>query len=111
MQSFFQTETDRGDHEHGQCFSAALSGSSSIRQLRSLGIEAHLLDVRRPADLQGGLDAAAKWRAEALVVGLDGVAQANLRPIAEIAAKQRLPSIYPAKDYAMLGGLMAYGSR
>ena len=43
-------------------------------------------------------------------MGLDGVAQANLRPIAEIAAKQRLPSIYPAKDYAMLGGLMAYGS-
>ena len=40
------------------------------------------------------------------MVGLDGVAQANLRPIAEIAAKQRLPSIYPAKDYAMLGGLM-----
>ena len=77
---------------------------------RSLGIEAHLLDVRRPADLQGAFDAAAKWRAEALVVGLDGVAQANLRPIAEFAAKQRLPSIYPAKDYAMLGGLMAYGS-
>ena len=77
---------------------------------RSLGIEAQLLDVRRPADLQGAFDAAAKWRAEALVVGLDGVTQANLRPIAELAAKQRLPSIYPAKDYATLGGLMAYGS-
>jgi putative tryptophan/tyrosine transport system substrate-binding protein len=77
---------------------------------RSLGIEAQLLDVRRPADLPGAFDAAAKWRAEALVVGLDGVTQSNLRPIAELAAKQRLPSIYPAKDYAMLGGLMTYGS-
>jgi putative ABC transport system substrate-binding protein len=77
---------------------------------RSLGIEPHLLDVRRPADLQGAFDAAGKWRAEALVVGLDGVTQANLRPIAELASKHRLPSIYPAKDYAMLGGLMAYGS-
>jgi putative ABC transport system substrate-binding protein len=44
------------------------------------------------------------------VVGLDGVTQANLRSIAELAAKQRLPSIYPAKDYAKLGGLMTYGS-
>jgi putative ABC transport system substrate-binding protein len=77
---------------------------------RALGIEAQLLDVRRPGDLQGAFDAAAKRRAEALVVGLDGVTQANLRPIAELAAKQRLPSIYPAKDYAKLGGLMAYGS-
>jgi putative ABC transport system substrate-binding protein len=77
---------------------------------RSLGIEAQLLDVRRPEDLQGVFDAAAKRRAEALVVGLDGVTQANLRPIAELAARQRLPSIYPAKDYVNVGGLMAYGS-
>jgi putative tryptophan/tyrosine transport system substrate-binding protein len=77
---------------------------------RSLGIEAVLLDVRRPADLQGAFDAAATRRAEALVVGLDGVTQANLRLIAELAAKQRLPSIYPAQDYAKLGGLMTYGS-
>jgi putative tryptophan/tyrosine transport system substrate-binding protein len=77
---------------------------------RSLGVEAQLLDVRRPEDLQGAFDAAAKRRAEAVVVGLDSVTQANLRPIAELAAKQRLPSIYPAKDYAKAGGLMAYGS-
>ena len=77
---------------------------------RSLGIEAQLLDIRRPEDLPTAFDAAAKQRAEALVVGLDGVTQANLRPIAEFAAKQRLPSIYPAKDYAHVGGLMTYGS-
>lgn len=77
---------------------------------RSLGIEAQLLDVRRPEDVRGAFDAAARHRAEALVVGLDGVTQANLRPIAELAAKHRLPSIYPAKDYANVGGLMTYGS-
>jgi len=77
---------------------------------RSLGIKAQLLDVRRPEDVREAFDAAAKHRAEALVVGLDGVTQANLRPIAELAAKHRLPSIYPAKDYATVGGLMTYGS-
>jgi putative ABC transport system substrate-binding protein len=77
---------------------------------RSLGIGAQLLNVRRPEDLREAFEAAAKHRAEALVVGLDGVTQANLRPIADLAASHRLPSIYPAKDYAKVGGLMTYGS-
>jgi putative ABC transport system substrate-binding protein len=77
---------------------------------RSLGIEAQLLDIRRPEDLPGALEAGAKARAQALVVGLDGVTQGNLRPIAELALKHRLPSVYPARDYAQLGGLMTYGS-
>ncbi len=77
---------------------------------RALGIEAQLLDIRRPEDLPGAFAAAAKQRAQALIVGLDGVTQGNLRPIAELAAKQRLPSIYVEKAYVNLGGLMAYGA-
>ena len=77
---------------------------------RSLGIKAQLLDVRRPEDLGRAFDTAAKQRAEALIVGLDGVTQGNLRPIAELAARQRLPSIYGAKEYADVGGLITYGA-
>lgn len=77
---------------------------------RSLGIEPQLLDVRRPEDLPRLLDAAAQQRAEALIVGLDGVTQGNLRPIAELAAKHRLPSIYAEKAYANFGGLISYGA-
>ena len=77
---------------------------------RSLGIEAQLLDLRSPESLPKLFDAAAKHRAEALIVGLDGITQANLRPIADLAVKHRLPSIYPARAYAQVGGLLAYGS-
>ena len=77
---------------------------------RFLGIEPQLLDVRRPEDLPTLFDAAGRQRAEALVVGLDGVTQGNLRTIAELAAKQRLPSIYAEKAYANLGGLITYGA-
>jgi putative tryptophan/tyrosine transport system substrate-binding protein len=77
---------------------------------RSFGIEAHLLDVRSPEDLRKSFETAARHRAEALVVGVDGVTQANLRPIAELAAQHRLPTIYGAKDYVDHGGLMAYGA-
>jgi len=75
---------------------------------RSLGIKAQLLDVRRPEDLGRAFDTAAKQRAEALIVGLDGVTQGNLRPIAELAA--RLPSIYGAKEYTDVGGPITYGA-
>jgi putative ABC transport system substrate-binding protein len=77
---------------------------------RSIGVEAHLLDVRSPENLSRLFETAAKQRAEALIVGLDGITQANLRPIAELAVKHRLPSIYPARGYAEVGGLLAYGS-
>jgi len=80
------------------------------KSARSHGIEAQLLNIRRPEDLPGALETGAKGRAQALVVGLDGVTQGNLRPIAELALKHRLPSVYPARDYAQLGGLMTYGS-
>ena len=77
---------------------------------RSRRIEAQLLNIRHPEDLPGAVEAGVKGRAQALVVGLDGVTQGNLRPIAELARKHRLPSVYPARDYAQLGGLMTYGS-
>jgi putative ABC transport system substrate-binding protein len=77
---------------------------------RALGIEPQLLDVRRPEDLPRLFEAAAQQRAEALIVGLDGVTQGNLRLIAELAAKQHLPSMYAEKAYVKFGGLITYGA-
>jgi putative ABC transport system substrate-binding protein len=77
---------------------------------RALGIEPQLLDVRHPEDLPRLFEAAAQQRAEALIVGLDGVTQGNLRLIAELAAKQHLPSMYAEKAYVKFGGLITYGA-
>ena len=77
---------------------------------RALGIEPQLLDVRRPEDLPRLFEAAAQQHAEALLVGLDGVTQGNLRLIAELAAKQHLPSMYAEKAYVGAGGLITYGA-
>jgi putative ABC transport system substrate-binding protein len=76
---------------------------------RALGIQAQLLNVRRPEDLREAFDAAAKQRAEALIVGVSGVTQGNLRTIAGLALKQGLPSMYGAKEYVDFGGLITYG--
>jgi putative ABC transport system substrate-binding protein len=77
---------------------------------RALGIQPQLLDVRGPEDLPRAFDAAAKEHAEALIVAIDSLTQSNLRPIAELAAKQRLPSIFGNKEYVNFGGLIGYGA-
>src|SRR5689334_6513995 len=75
----------------------------------ALGIEAQLLDVRRVQDLEPAIDAARQQRADALVVGQDGLLQSHRTLIAELAATRRLPAIYRSMEFIDAGGLIAYG--
>ena len=76
---------------------------------RSLGVQPQLLDLRKPEDLGRAFDAAIRQRADALVVGIDALTQANRRPIVDLAAKHRLPAIYASREFVDTGGLIAYG--
>jgi putative ABC transport system substrate-binding protein len=77
------------------------------KAVRSLGMEAQLLDVRRVEDLEPAFDAAIRQRADALVVGIDTLTQANQRLIVDLAARRRLPAIYASTEFG--GGLISYG--
>ncbi len=48
-------------------------------------------------------------RAGGLVLPSDGVADPQRRQLVSLAAKYRLPAIYPQREYVEAGGLMAYG--
>jgi putative ABC transport system substrate-binding protein len=74
---------------------------------RSLGIEPQLLDVRKREDLEPAFDAAVRQRADALVVGIETLTQANQALIVDLAAKRRLPAIYASAEFR--GGLISYG--
>lgn len=76
---------------------------------RSLGVQVQLFDVRRAEDLGPAFEAAVKFRANALVVGQDGLAQANGKRLVELSIKHRLPAIFPANEYVEQGGLIGYG--
>ena len=76
----------------------------------SIAIEPQLLDVRAFGDLKPAFAAAAREGAEALIVGLDALTEANRTAIAELAASRRVPTIYPAKEFVEAGGLLAYAS-
>jgi putative ABC transport system substrate-binding protein len=74
---------------------------------RSLGMQPQLLDVRKPEDLGPAFEGAIRQRADALVVGLDTLTQANQRLIVDLAARRRLPAVYASMEFT--GGLIVYG--
>jgi putative tryptophan/tyrosine transport system substrate-binding protein len=72
---------------------------------RTSGIETQLFDVRSAADLVTAIDDAGKRKTGALIVGIDTLTQANQRIIVELAAKYRVPAIYPSREFVDAGGL------
>ncbi len=75
----------------------------------SLGLEAQLLDVRKPEDIVRAFNTAVAQRADAILVGNDTVTLANRRQVVELAAKHRLLTMYNSREFIDAGGLMSYG--
>ena len=75
----------------------------------ALGVKLQFLDVLAPKDIEPAFRAASKGRAEGVLVLTGPVINLQRKQIAELAAKNRLPVIYPFPDYVEAGGLMSYG--
>ena len=75
---------------------------------RSLGLEAELLDVRSEADLGRAFDLAIRQGADGLIIGADGITQMNRQAIVDWTARNRVPAIFPAREFVESGGLIAY---
>jgi putative ABC transport system substrate-binding protein len=75
---------------------------------RQLAIEAELLDVRSRDEVGRAIEAAIGKRIDALLVGNDSVTQENRSLIADLAARNRLPTVYGAREFVEAGGLMSY---
>ena len=78
------------------------------RAARMVGMEARLLDVRRREDLEPAFDAAIRHHADAMMVGIDTLTQANQALIVDLAARRRLPTMYASAEFN--GGLISYGT-
>jgi len=76
---------------------------------RKLGVQLHSLEVRRPNDLDKAFRDATRAGAGALAIMPDPVFVRDLKRIADLAAKSRLPSIFHLREFVDAGGLMAYG--
>lgn len=76
---------------------------------RAVGVQTYLLDVRKPEALGPAFEEASARRADAAIVALDAVMQANRQLITDLAMKHRLPVIYASREFVDAGGLIAYG--
>jgi putative tryptophan/tyrosine transport system substrate-binding protein len=76
----------------------------------AFGVKLQYIDVLSSKDIETAFRAASKGRADAVLMMVAGaVAAAHRTQFAELAVKNRLPTMYPQKSYVEAGGLMNYG--
>ena len=90
------------------------AGSTLVRQTieeaaLTLGLELSTIEVATPDQLPGGFEAAVAGGATALAVLPDAMFWNERVRIVTLAAKHRMPAIYPEREYVDEGGLFAYG--
>jgi putative tryptophan/tyrosine transport system substrate-binding protein len=73
-------------------------------------VQIQFLDVATPKDIEAGFQAASAGRANAALVLGGPVATSHRVQIVDLAAKSRIPAMYPSSDYTDAGGLMFYGA-
>jgi putative ABC transport system substrate-binding protein len=88
---------------------SAQAWKETDRAARALNFQVSRFDVRRAEDFERAFKEGVKLHANALMVGQDGLMQANGKQIVELASKYRLPAIYPAGEYVDDGGLIGHG--
>ncbi len=72
-------------------------------------VQLQYLDILDGKDIETAFRAARKGRAGAVLMLGNPVAPSQRTQITDLAVKNRLPAIYPGRDYVEDGGLMTYG--
>jgi putative ABC transport system substrate-binding protein len=89
---------------------AVLDYKETASAARTLRLEVNSIEVTQAEDLDRAFAAVINQRAQALVLpGVNPVGFANRGKIVSFAQRNRLPSMYPTREYVDSGGLMSYG--
>jgi putative tryptophan/tyrosine transport system substrate-binding protein len=102
-------------HPLAVSYSAAdtTSGNPSYDQVekatKTAGVQLLSYKVRTLAEIERAFADMPKVRPNALLVLQSPLMTLNSKKIVELALKQRLPGMYPTRQFAEEGGLMAYG--
>lgn len=88
--------------------------AEEVRQMngaaRMLGLSLLPVEVGDSAAIEGAIAGAVQARADALFVLNDPLMFQIRKRVADLAARHRLPAIYPFKEYVAAGGLISYGT-
>jgi putative ABC transport system substrate-binding protein len=93
---------------------ASLAARNATRPIpegaaRALRIRLTSHGVREAGEIDGAFEAMVRDRSEALIVIFDALLLTHRGRIADLAVKNRLPSVRALSEYAEAGGLIAYG--
>lgn len=78
-------------------------------ELKRLKLSLELVEARSAADLSPAFEAAARGRADGLVVTADSIFSTERQTIVKLAEKHKLPVAYPHRWFVEVGGLISYG--
>jgi putative ABC transport system substrate-binding protein len=67
------------------------------------------VQARNPQEIESAFSTMIQDNAEAVIVANDLLFNQQRRQLAELAAKNRLPSVAATREYVEAGGLMSYG--
>jgi len=87
-----------------------VSVRAAERAVKSLGITLHAFPARNSAEIGAAFPAMKRARVDAVILGENTAYTADRERIADLAIKQRLPMMVPAKEYAQAGALVSYAT-
>jgi len=89
------------------------AGTTFLRQVESAAAQLNLrivpLEAASSEEIERAFSSMAKEQAQALIVGTDAFLISRRHEVAQLAARGRLPAIYPTRDFFDAGGLLMYG--
>ena len=89
---------------------SAQQWKESLHPARELGLQLYSMQVSSADKYEVAFKDAMKAHVVALAVPQDALAASRRQLIARLAAKHRLPAVYPRVDFVASGGLMSYGA-
>jgi putative ABC transport system substrate-binding protein len=75
-----------------------------------LGMRLRVFEVSNPSDLDDAFAAVAQEKVDLVHIGVDGLFGNNRARLIGLAARYRLPTSYPWREFTVEGGLMNYGA-
>jgi putative ABC transport system substrate-binding protein len=77
---------------------------------RTLGLELHVLNASTERDFDAVFAKLIQLRAGGLVIGADNLFAIRSEQLAALALRHAVPTIYQTRDFAVVGGLLSYGT-
>jgi putative tryptophan/tyrosine transport system substrate-binding protein len=77
---------------------------------RSLGVDLRVLNASSANDIESAFATLANVPADALIVTTDPFIATRKPQVVALVARQKLPAIYPWREWIEFGGLMSYGA-